>query len=84
MRSSTSPAQRRDKVIAGKQSSAFITARKGFCYLTIRYGGRNFNTMRIRQYTLDADEKRHMRPQGPHPSPPISFSLKWLTARPVV
>jgi len=47
--------------MAPKQSSAFITARKGFCYLTIKHGGRNFEMMRIRKYALDADEKRHMR-----------------------
>lgn len=47
--------------MAGKQSSAFVTARKGFCYLTIRYGGRNFEMVRIRIYKLGADEKRHMR-----------------------
>ncbi len=47
--------------MAGKQSSAFVSARKGFYYLTIKYGGRNVEMMRIRQYTLGADEKRHMR-----------------------
>ena len=41
--------------------SAFITARKGFCYLTIKRHRRNFDMMRIRNYTLDADDKRQMR-----------------------
>src|SRR6516165_10148782 len=44
-----------------KQPAAFITARKGFCYLTMKYGRRNFHMMRIRNYTLDAQDKRDMR-----------------------
>ena len=44
-----------------KQSNAFITARKGFCYLTIKSFGRNHEMMRIRNYKIDAEEKRHMR-----------------------
>ena len=44
-----------------KQSSAFITTRKGFCYLTVKVGRSNFNIMRIRKYTLDAQDKRDMR-----------------------
>lgn len=58
-----------------KQSSAFITARKGFCYLTIKYGGRNFEMMRIRGYKLDADEKRHMRRLYPE----VVFDWKKIT-----
>jgi hypothetical protein len=41
--------------------SAFITARKGFCYLTVKHRSRNFDMMRLRNYTLDADDKRQMR-----------------------
>ncbi len=41
--------------------SAFITARKGFCYLTIKHHRRNFDMMRLRNYTLDGDDKRQMR-----------------------
>ena len=44
-----------------KRSNAFITARKGFCYLTIKYARRNHEMMRIRNYRIEADEKRHMR-----------------------
>ncbi len=44
-----------------KQYSAFVTARKGFCYLTIKIGRHNFHLMRIRNYTLDAQDKRDMR-----------------------
>lgn len=44
-----------------KQSSAFITTKKGFCYLTVKVGRRNFNIMRIRKYTLEPQDKRDMR-----------------------
>jgi len=44
-----------------KQSSAFITTRKGFCYLTVKIGRRNCNIKRIRSYTLEPQEKRDMR-----------------------
>lgn len=44
-----------------KPASAFITTRKGFCYLTIRSFRSNRHLMRIRNYTLDADDKRQMR-----------------------
>ena len=44
-----------------KQRNAFITARKGFCYLTVKSFGRNHGMMRIRNYQIDAEEKRHMR-----------------------
>jgi hypothetical protein len=44
-----------------KKGSAFITTRKGFCYLTVKCNRRNFTVMRIRNYTLDAHDKRYMR-----------------------
>ena len=44
-----------------QQSSAFITTRKGFCYLTVKVGRSNFNIMRIRNYTLEPQDKRDMR-----------------------
>ena len=47
--------------MANKQKSAFITTRKGFCYLTIKINRSNFNLMRVRNYTLDAEDKRDMR-----------------------
>jgi hypothetical protein len=53
--------ERREKAMRSKQGSAFITTRKGFCYLTIKCGRCNFHVMRIRAYTLDADDKRQMR-----------------------
>ena len=62
----------RKKAAAEKQGSAFITTRKGFCYLTIKCGWRNFHIMRIRAYTIDADDKRHMRRLHPE----IDFDWK--------
>ena len=44
-----------------KQGSAFITSRKGFCYLTVKVGRSNCNIKRIRNYTLEPQEKRDMR-----------------------
>ena len=59
-----------------KQSNAFITARKGFCYLTIKSFGRNHEMMRIRRnYELDADDKRHMRRLYPD----VAFNWKKIT-----
>ena len=48
-----------------KPPTAFITARKGFCYLTVKIGRRNFHLMRLRNYTLDAEDKRQMPPVAP-------------------
>jgi hypothetical protein len=44
-----------------QQSTAFVTSRKGFCYLTIKIGRQNFDIMKIRNYTIDAQDKRDMR-----------------------
>lgn len=44
-----------------KQSSAFVTTKKGFCYLTVKVGRSNYNIMRIRNYTLEPQDKRDMR-----------------------
>lgn len=58
-----------------KRSNAFITARKGFCYLTIKYARRNHEMMRIRNYKIDAEEKRHMRRLYPE----VAFDWKRIT-----
>jgi hypothetical protein len=58
-----------------KQSNAFVTARKGFCYLTIKSFGRNHEMMRIRNYQIDAEEKRHMRRLYPD----VAFDWKKIT-----
>ena len=58
-----------------KQAQAFITARKGFCYLTIRLFGRNRELMRIRAYKIDPVEKRDMRRLYPE----VVFDWKKIT-----
>jgi hypothetical protein len=58
-----------------KQCNAFITARKGFCYLTIKSFGHNHEMMRIRNYKIDSEEKRHMRKLYPH----VAFDWKKIT-----
>jgi hypothetical protein len=44
-----------------RQGTAFVTTKKGFCYLTVKIGRKNFPIMRIRNYTIDAQDKRDMR-----------------------
>ena len=58
-----------------QQGNAFITSRKGVCYLTLKIGGRNFNICRIRNYTLDAEDKRDMRRLYPQ----VVFDWKKIT-----
>ena len=58
-----------------KQRNAFITARKGFCYLTIKSFGRNHEMMRIRNYNIDGEEKRNMRRLYPD----VVFDWKKIT-----
>jgi hypothetical protein len=57
-----------------KRSNAFITAKKGVCYLTVKIGRRNFNIMRIYNYTIDAQDKRDMRRLHPD----VDFDWKKL------
>jgi hypothetical protein len=61
--------------MAATKSNAFITARKGFCYLTVKLGRRNFHVMRIRNYTLEAQDKRDMRRLYPD----VVFDWKKIT-----
>ena len=44
--------------------NAFITTRKGFCYLTIKTGRRNHHMMKVRQYT----QKRRVKDKAPFTS----------------
>jgi hypothetical protein len=69
--------QRRDDDMKRKPCNAFITARKGFCYLTIKSFGRNHEMMRIRKYQIDAEEKRDMRRLYPD----VVFDWKKITAQ---
>ncbi len=58
-------------------ANAFITARKGTCYLSIKIDRRNVELMRIRQYKIDPDEKRTMRRLYPN----VTFDWKKITAQ---
>ena len=60
---------------ARKQGSAFITTKKGFCYLTVKCCRRNFDIMRIRNYTIDANDKRDMRRLHPD----VTFDWKKIS-----
>jgi hypothetical protein len=40
------------------QGTAFITTKKGFCYLTIKIGRRNANLMKVRQYKAQRARRR--------------------------
>jgi len=57
--------------------NAFITTRKGTCYLTIKINRRNADLMKIRQYKIPPDEKRHMRRLYPN----VNFDWKKITAQ---
>jgi hypothetical protein len=76
-RRTSKPQQRRDDDRERKPGNAFITARKGFCYLTIKSFGRNHEMMRIRQYQIDAEEKRRMRRLYPD----VAFDWTKITAQ---
>lgn len=60
-----------------KKGKAFITTKKGFCYLAIKYNRRNFRIMRIRNYRIDPQDKRDMRRLYPE----IDFEWKKLAAQ---
>src|SRR5512142_2726909 len=47
--------------MADKQPTAFVTTKKGVCYLTVKVGRHNFHIMRIHNYMIDAQDKRDMR-----------------------
>jgi hypothetical protein len=47
--------------MSSRQGTAFVTTRKGFCYLTVKISRKNFPIMRIRNYTIEARDKRAMR-----------------------
>ncbi len=41
-----------------RQGTAFVTSRKGFCYLTIKIARRNYDIMKIRAYIISPQDKR--------------------------
>jgi hypothetical protein len=65
----------RPAVAPQKRSHAFITTKKGVCYLTIKIGREHFALMRIRNYTIDAQDKRDMRRLHPD----VDFDWKKIT-----
>ena len=69
------PTGRQGQAMERKPRNAFVTARKGFCYLTIKSFGRNHEMMRIRNYKLDADDRRRMRRLYPE----VAFDWKEIT-----
>jgi hypothetical protein len=65
----------RDMAMSPRQGTAFVTTRKGCCYLTVKVGRKNFPIMRIRNYKIDAQDKRDMRRLHPD----IMFDRKKIT-----
>jgi len=51
-----------------RQSTAFVTTSKGSGYLTVKIGRKNVPIMRIRHYTIEAQDKRDMRRLHPDTS----------------
>jgi hypothetical protein len=47
-------------VLGRPQPAAFISTLKGFCYVTIKRGGRHVRIFRVRKYRLDVQEKRDL------------------------
>ena len=58
-----------------KRSRAFVTTKKGVCYLTVKIGRDNFHLMRIYNYTIDAQHKRDIRRRHPD----VEFDWKKIT-----
>ena len=56
-----------------RQGTAFVTTKKGCCYLTVKVGRKNFPIMRVRKYTIDAVWSKNLNIalwQGLRASPP--------------
>ncbi len=69
------PERAHPAVAPQKRRRAFITTRKGVCYLAIKIGRENFALRRIRNYTIDAQDKRDMRRLHPD----VDFDWKKIT-----
>jgi hypothetical protein len=65
----------RSAVAPQKRSRAFVTTKKGVCYLTIKIGRENFHLMRIYNYTIDVQKKRDMRRRHPD----VDFDWQTIT-----
>jgi hypothetical protein len=62
----------RATVVPRKPGVAFVTSKKGVCYLTITFGRHHCSLMRIRHDPLDAQDKREMHRLHPD----IAFERK--------
>lgn len=62
-------------MISTLSGNAFVTTRKGFCYLTIRVRQRNRDLLQIRQYKIEAQEKRDLRRRYPN----VTFEWKKIS-----
>lgn len=61
-----------EAIMSTLTGNAFVTTRKGFCYLTIRVRRRNYDITKIRQYKIEAQEKRDLRRLYPN----VTFDWK--------
>jgi hypothetical protein len=69
--------QARSAVAPQKRSRAFVTTKKGVCYLTVKSGRVHCQIMRIRNYTIDAEDKRRMRRLHPE----VDFDWKKIASQ---
>jgi hypothetical protein len=67
--------QERPAVAVQKRSRAFVTTKKGVCYLTAKIGREHLHLLRIYHYTIDAQDKRDMRRLHPD----VEFDWKKIT-----
>src|SRR5713101_3267688 len=65
----------RSAVAPQKRRRAFVTTKKGVCYLTVKIGREHLHLMRIYNYTIDAQKKRDMRRRHPD----VDFNWKTIT-----
>jgi len=73
----STPKKVRSAVAPQKRSRAFVTTKKGVCYLTVKGGRVHFPIMRIRHYTIDTDDKRRMRRLHPD----VDFDWKKIASQ---
>ena len=71
----SAPKKVHSAVAPQKRSRAFVTTKKGVCYLTVKIGREHFHLMRIYNYTIDAQDKRDMRRLHPD----VDFDWKKIT-----
>ena len=66
-----------DDAMSDLTGNAFIKKKKGSCYLTIKIRGRNAALKKVRQYKIEAQEKRDLRRRYPN----VTFDWKKITAQ---